>query len=106
MGLKITSGEWVKRADKEWPEKISIEAEGHYVALVDFCGAQNGNTDLICDAGNVANKTGLTPSELLAQRDELLEALKSARILIKDARIWEALQYIGTAIAKAKGTAK
>jgi len=32
--------------------------------------------ELFCDAGNTAQKCGLLPSELLKQRDELLEALK------------------------------
>ena len=34
------------------------------------------NARLIQDAGNVAQECGLLPSELLKQRDELLEALK------------------------------
>ncbi len=34
------------------------------------------NAKLIADAGNTANKCGLLPSELLAQRDELLSALE------------------------------
>lgn len=35
------------------------------------------NAKLIADAGTTANKCGLFPSELLEQRNELLEALKS-----------------------------
>lgn len=33
------------------------------------------NTKLICEAFNVANEIGLTPRELLSQRDELVEVL-------------------------------
>ncbi len=40
-----------------------------------------GNKDLIRDAFNVTDETGLTPRELLNQRNELLEALKSTRYL-------------------------
>ncbi len=36
----------------------------------------NANAQLIADAGTTANKCGLLPSELLKQRDELIEALK------------------------------
>lgn len=34
------------------------------------------DANLIAEAGTVANETGLTPRELLKQRDELLEALE------------------------------
>ena len=36
------------------------------------------DAELIADAGNTAQKCGLLPSELLKQKDELLEALKVA----------------------------
>ena len=36
----------------------------------------NANAELIADALNTANKTGLTPSELLEQREELIYTLK------------------------------
>ena len=37
---------------------------------------EDADAELICDAGNTAQKCGLLPSELLQQRDELREALK------------------------------
>lgn len=43
-----------------------------YVAHID-------DARLYADAHNVANRTGLTPSELERQRDELLEVLKEIR---------------------------
>lgn len=39
---------------------------------------------LICDAGNTYNATNLTPSELLEQRNELLQVAKSARFILKN----------------------
>lgn len=39
-------------------------------------GSANNNAALYCDAHNTANKTGKLPSQLLAERDELVEALK------------------------------
>ena len=42
------------------------------------------NIALIKDAFNTANKTGLTPSELMEQRDELLEALKYSNLLLDE----------------------
>ena len=37
---------------------------------------QQSNAQLIAEAGTVANATGLTPRQLLEQRDSLLEALE------------------------------
>lgn len=44
---------------------------------------QKGHAELFVDAGNTASKTDLLPSELLAQRDALLEALIQARTVIR-----------------------
>lgn len=38
----------------------------------------NADANLIVDAFNVTNETGLTPRELLAQRDELVELIHDA----------------------------
>lgn len=46
---------------------VANEADKEYLA----------NFDLIVDAGNTANRTGKLPSELEAERDELLEALQA-----------------------------
>ena len=45
------------------------------------------NAELTCDAFNTIQKCGLMPSELLEQRDELLECLST---LLKENRIKEA----------------
>lgn len=39
-------------------------------------GIPQSNAELIAESFNVANETGLTPRELLNQRNELLEACK------------------------------
>lgn len=53
--------------------------DGTSVAYMEPTNVENeasANAALFSDALNIANKTGLTPSELLDQRDELLETLK------------------------------
>lgn len=44
----------------------------------------------ICEAGQVANETGLTPRQLLEQRNELLEALEGIFKTVKenDKQLW------------------
>ena len=64
------------------------------------CGA---NGDLFADALNIANKTGLTPSELLEQRNEMKDALEAAlRILEAENIFGHAKLAIKDAIANAK----
>lgn len=41
------------------------------------CTEEHSNAKLIADAGTTANKCGLLPSELLDQREEMLEFLKT-----------------------------
>jgi len=41
------------------------------------------NAELIAEVGSVANQTGLTPRELLAQRNELLKALMELSEAVK-----------------------
>ena len=76
--LGITKGEW---QFERYGIFFSIQIEPGY----NFSDLLNGesvgfyeaehNAELICDAGNTAQKCGLLPSELLRQRDELREAL-------------------------------
>lgn len=40
---------------------------------------QEANAELIAEAFNVTNESGLTPRQLLEQRNELLDALKIAK---------------------------
>jgi hypothetical protein len=61
--------------DGEYPAILRDE-EGYNIAQ--FWPSTLDWLDLFKDAGNTYHATGLTPSELAAQRDELLEALSSA----------------------------
>ena len=80
--LGITKGEW--RIDTADAIKIKVE-DGSNIAilthLTNFMRRDTNeverNAELICDAGNTAQKCGLLPSELLQQRDELLKTTKS-----------------------------
>ena len=75
------------------------------------------NLYLIAEAFNVANETDLTPSQLRAQRDELLDALKvigaadeKDLIVASDPAIrgllYAAIRVARAAIANAKGGAQ
>ena len=91
--LKITKGEWEVNHDRT-PNGISAIAE--HIAIVSdewdiACvftditeegDEEKNNAILIADAGNTAQLCGLLPSELLKQRDELLEAAKGIAELL------------------------
>lgn len=73
--LNITKGKWVLN-----PRYNIIQDEKEY-GIAQINGAMNedewiNNAKLIVDAGNTYNKCGLSASELLEQRNELLAALK------------------------------
>lgn len=68
--LGITKGEWVVGFSKE-------SSDDYYIQPTPTFGEQKNNSNLIEDAANTAQKCGLLPSELLQQRDELLEVLES-----------------------------
>lgn len=75
---KFTKNDWepIKSLDNS---HIRIVADlGFTVAIVDMGTMEKmeANAQLIADAGTTANKCGLLPSELLEQRDELLNKLK------------------------------
>ena len=80
--LGITPGAWEISPDNNWECCILLgDQEDHYINLenrnIDGWDQMHANAELICDAGNTAQKCGLLPSELLKQRDELKEALVS-----------------------------
>lgn len=64
----------VLKWDGEYPAILRDE-EGYNIAQ--FWPSTLDWIDLFQDAGNTYHATGLTPSELAAQRDELLAALKA-----------------------------
>jgi hypothetical protein len=72
-----SNGQWIAQTSeiKEKPtEWLSPEYEAEEIRVKK---EEESNANLIADAGTTANKCGLLPSELLAQRDELLECLKT-----------------------------
>lgn len=95
MELKITPNKWYQ-SHREIPNDEDgmystqvYTGDGEIIATVSWYPKPkvNGvtgtyredNAILIADAGNTTNSCGLLPSELLKQRDEMLEALKRIR---------------------------
>jgi hypothetical protein len=84
--MNITKGEWLvsKVNDTlvidEHKNEISITL-GEYDEEYEKMEA---NAKLIAEAGTVANETGLTPRQLLEQRDELLFILKQMVSVVKN----------------------
>ena len=71
--LGITKGEWrlhsITTNGMQWNE-VCWSDDGE--CITDHVYTTE-DAELICDAGNTAQKCGLLPSELLRQRDELIE---------------------------------
>ena len=73
--LKITKGEW-----KNYGLNVRVDSD----SVIARCFSQRedslkrespigeNNAQLIAEAGTIANATGLTPNQILKQRDELL----------------------------------
>lgn len=90
--LKITKGEWWPCCKDTRPHFIFVGEEDKVVCAMSSNEKDSDNYEplmaevsmverianaaLIADAGNAAQICGLLPSELLKQRDKLLEALK------------------------------
>lgn len=80
--LEITKGEWFWDGDpsnynpeEEAPWLVAGDRAENIVIYGEIKIANKKDAELICDAGNTAQKCGLLPSELLRQRNELREAL-------------------------------
>jgi hypothetical protein len=95
--LKITKGEWRVRVSSDGDDffieapNLNMPQLGYGIEIMgDDFGDHNGypfeqrmaDAKLIADAGNTAQLCGLLPSELLKQRDELLEAAKGIAELL------------------------
>lgn len=83
--LEITKGKWLIDSSEDGTCIIS-DLDTNTICIADIVDESKqhwgvsvkaglANAILIIDAGNTAQKCGLPPSELLEQRDELLEAL-------------------------------
>ena len=73
--LKITKGEW-QFAHVTMNQYVHCDGKVICNVIKRFEQETKAVGELIADAGNTAQLCGLLPSELLKQRDELLEALK------------------------------
>lgn len=75
---KHTQGEWRTGLFKDNLVQVNPEnpLTSSTIATIHGSGDEmKANAKLIAEAGNVANQTGLTPMQLLEQRNEMLEAL-------------------------------
>ncbi|WP_417733157.1 hypothetical protein [Rosistilla oblonga] len=77
--LKITKGTFHVCDD------IFVENEDGLTVLAGTCGQcsedeKKANAILFAETLNVANQTGLTPRQLLEQRDRLLEIVKGMKV--------------------------
>jgi hypothetical protein len=78
--LNITQGEWKKHYFGEnGNRQCRIHSDNVTIVKVLQIDEADANSDLITDAGTTYNDTPILPSELLKQRNELLEALKVLR---------------------------
>jgi hypothetical protein len=83
--MKPTEGEWKAEREEEFRFEITSQDDVH-IATLDWPWSGEdpefreleANANLIAEAGTVYHETGLTPREILAQRDELLAAIKIA----------------------------
>ena len=108
-----TRGEWFRSAPYGF---VCAKNDLSTLVVADVSGRTRdeieANSQLLLEAGTVANETGLSPRQLADQRAELLAALKCMLSLADDAERY--LPYSGTtrgditqaariAIAKAEG---
>ena len=79
--MEHTKGK-VKIGDANLPEYAYYGIHGEKYIICDICSdgydedEQNANANIIIDAFNTTNESGLTPSQLHKQNQELLYALK------------------------------
>lgn len=79
METKFTKGEWFLK-NRCGGYRIKDNEQRDVCDIYSFASSISdeeaaANAKLIADAGTTANKCGLMPSELLEQRNDLLEAL-------------------------------
>lgn len=103
--LKITKGEWkvcLPENNSDYQTYVYVKDD----VICDFYGLRaKENAKLTAEAGTVANETGLTPRQLLEQRDELLDACKEfvRKVECGEARSKRSYSQMKSAIAKAEG---
>jgi len=84
--LKITKGEWILEKSSNFSNRTNVYANGKkHTAIEDYTRTeQEANAQLITEAGNVANETGLMPRELLDERDTYKAILNDIRDMWND----------------------
>lgn len=80
--MEITEGEWKAKGSHVNTDRKHV-CECSQTFTISFKESE-ANAKLIADAGNTAQKCGLLPSELLAQRDELLSVLTKLKDRVKN----------------------
>lgn len=105
--LGITDGEWIDtqrggdlRRIKDMDGRDICDTYS-FISCIDS-KEQQCNAKLIADAGTTANKCGLLPSEILEQRNELLEALKELYGSLPNMYVSNCLPKVRNAIKKAE----
>ena len=110
--LKITKGGWEVLPNQRLSglRKIVVKGKNTITLVATDFGSDDeleADAKLIADAGTTANKCGLLPSELLEQRNELLDALKRVEKSINEqdlnSRFGHTILYVREAIIKAQG---
>ena len=106
--LNITQGEWKKHYYGEHGNRqCRIHADNVSIIKVFQIDEADANADLIADAGTTYNATPILPSELLKQRNELLNALFELRNAVfseNDIRLLAASQSAKDLINKINAT--
>jgi hypothetical protein len=75
--LNITQGEWSAVNHLDVTDDFCIHSQGTKICELPNLSKENqANAKLIADAGTTYNTTPILPSELLKQRNELLDALR------------------------------
>ena len=110
--MEHTKGK-VKIGDANLPEYAYYGIHGEKYIICDICSdgydedEQNANANIIIDAFNTTNESGLTPSQLYKQNQELLDALNDLVWLFNNGALHdELLDSISNKAQKAINNAK
>lgn len=83
--MKPTPGEWLAGIYEDGGFDVLVKEQGHDGGDITLCSRMpytsraaemHSNARLIAEAGTVFHNTGLSPMQLVEQRDELLDALQ------------------------------
>lgn len=106
--LKITPGKWTVLDDKD-TEGMDVYSGDYYIGSTWSKGshypkqvhdASRANAAFIAEAGTVANETGLTPRELMEQRDKAVTLLRELRDAVSEEATKPGMKFVEALIAK------